>query len=126
MAGHVINTSGLAITVVRGGTSNPTTYDSSGSVVNFSSSIDIDIHVQDSDGNDIATALVYIDENDETPFLINTTTDANGDVSTVYSGAVTSGTLRIRKYGYKPLVAPVSLLVDVDRIDTLQSDPSQY
>jgi len=119
----VINTSGSAITVQKGGSSNPSS--SEGSAVSFVSSVTIDIHVQNEAKADIATAYIYINDDDAGTAEVNTTTDANGDVNTAYAGAVTAATLRIRKYGYKPFKDSVSLAANINRTITLITDPQQ-
>jgi len=121
---------GTSITVTKAGlpAANPNSYydhTTSGDTVTFVASINIDIHVEDQAAADIASAYVYIDEDDESPFILNTTTDGNGEVSDSYSGAATSGILRIRKYGYKPYKGTVSLTTDINVNITLITDPQQ-
>jgi len=119
-----LNSSGTDITVQKGGTSNPIN-DEGANTITYVSSVTIDIHVQDVDNVDIATAYVYINDDDAGTAEVNTTTDINGDVSTTYAGAVTSAALRIRKYGYKPFKDTVTLASDINRTITLIADPQQ-
>lgn len=105
--------------------SNPTSYSSAGGVVSFVSSIAINIHVADEANVDVASAFVYVDEDNIDPYIINTTSDINGDVTGSYSGASTSCTIRIRKYGYKPYKGTASLTSDINLNVTLITDPQQ-
>ena len=74
----------------------------------------------------ISGAYVYVDEDLELAGnIVNTTTDVNGDVSTSYSGAATSATIRVRKYGYKPYVTTISLLTNSATNVRLVTDPQQ-
>lgn len=124
-ATHLDN-GGTSITINKSNGSNPLYYVATGGgVITYAASISIGIHVEDQGAVDVSVALVYIDEDDTAPYIINTTTDANGDVSGSYSGAATTGTLRIRKYGYKPYKGTVALDQDINLNITLISDPQQ-
>lgn len=121
-----LNNGGTSITINKSNSSNPQYYVATGGgVVTYAASITIDVHVEDDAASDLVGALVYIDEDDETPHIVNTTTDANGDVSSSYSGAATTGTARIRKYGYKPYKGTVALDSDINLNITLVTDPQQ-
>lgn len=117
------NTSGAAISLALSGTSNANSY--TGSTVTFQSSSTLTISVKDESGAVIENALAYIDDNNNTPFIMNTTTNASGIASTAWTGgSVTGATWRVRKYGYKPFKAisdvpasgtkevPVTLVID--------------
>jgi len=96
----VNNTSGVTINVGKSNGANPTTY--TGSTVNFTGSINLEIVVKNEAGNPIQGALSYIDNNDETPYILNTTTDQYGKASTGYTGSpVTGARWRVRLYGYR-------------------------
>jgi len=101
---------------------------SAGAIVNVTSGgVSIDVNVIDQAELPIASALVYIDENlGVVGSITNTSTDANGDiVQASYTGAVLTATLRVRKYGYRPYKATLSLAVDTDTSVTLITDPQQ-
>jgi len=120
--------SGVTLTInVATGASTPTYYNTGLGTVNVvSGSVSINIHVEDQSAADLAGALVYVDEDLEAAGnIVNTTTNATGDVATSYSGAATAATVRIRKYGYKPYVGTISLLSDSQTNVTLITDPQQ-
>ena len=113
--------------VNRGGTTNISNYTSPGTVT-IQSSVSIDVHIEDQSNNDLADAWVYIDTNPtigDIADIVNTQSNSTGDVSTSYSGAATSATIRIRKYGYKPYKGTISLLADSNTNITLITDPQQ-
>ena len=119
---------GITLTInVQTGASTPSVYNiGTGTVLVVSGAVSIDIHVEDQLASDLVGALVYIDEDLEVVGnIVNTATNATGDVSTSYSGAATSATVRIRKYGYKPYVGTISLLSDSQTNVTLITDPQQ-
>lgn len=118
----VLNSSGSAIVVQNAGSNGAS---SEGSAVTFSVSSTIYIKVQDQSKSIIISAFVYINDNDSGSAELNTTTDGSGEVNDSYSGSVTSATLRIRKYGYKPFVDTVDLSADINRTITLITDPQQ-
>ncbi len=123
----VNNTSGGSITILLTGTSNANSYNTSNSSVTFSSSITLKMIVKDESGTEISGAYAYIDDNDSSPYIMNTTTDSNGEASTGYSGSsVSNSRWRVRKYGYKQFKA----LIDIGSSDitlpvTLVADPQQ-
>lgn len=98
-----------------------------GSINVVAGAITLKMIVKDKDQNEIVGAYAYIDDNNITPFILNTTTDVNGEASISHStGAITGSTWRVRKYGYKPFVQ----IVDIGGIDitipvTLIVDPQQ-
>lgn len=123
----VNNTSGGAVTVALSGTSNGNSY--TGSAVTFSSSSTLKLTVKDEDGDPIGSAYAYIDDDNVTPFIMNTTTNATTGIAQVShtAGAVSDATWRVRKYGYKPWVAiadvPATGTKDIPV--TLIADPQQ-
>lgn len=120
----VLNSSGSAITVNKTNGANPAT--SEGSAVTFSGSVSIDINVKDKSEVNIVGALVYVDDDlGVAGNIVNTTTDSNGNVNTSYSGAKSLGTIRVRKYGYKPFTGTVTLLVNSSTNIILAIDPQQ-
>lgn len=122
----VNNTSGGAVTLALSGTSNSNSY--TGSLVTFSSSATLTLNVKDESGTAVSGANAYIDNNNETPFIMNTTTNASGIATTAWtSGAVTGATWRVRKYGYKPfkVISDVPASGTKEIPVTLISDPQQ-
>lgn len=124
----VNNTSGSSRTVSLSGTSNGNSY--TGTSVTFSSSSTLILTVKNEDGDPVGSAYAYIDDNNSTPFIMNTTTNVTTGIAQVShtAGAVTGATWRVRKYGYKPWVAiadvpatgtkdiPVTLIADPQQI----------
>lgn len=105
----VNNTSGSTLTVTKSNNSNPSSY--MGSTVNFVASIQLTITVKDEDGSPIVGASAYIDNDDVSPYILNTTTNESGIATTPYSGATIEGSRwRVRKYGYKPF----SQFIDIE------------
>jgi len=83
--------------------------------------------VKDQSGVEVVGAYAYIDNDNITPFILNSTTDANGEASISYSdGAVAGTTWRVRKYGYKPFLGTVDIAgSDITLPITLITDPQQ-
>lgn len=123
----VLNSSGTALEVGKSNGSNPTTYDPGGSAVTFTGSVQLTMTVKTEGGTPIVGALAYIDDNDQTPYIMNTTTNDQGVATTGYTGApVSNARWRVRKYGYKNY----KMLLDIagDNIGlpvTLAVDPQQ-
>ena len=120
------NTSGSAVTFALSGTSNGNS--STGSAVTFSSSSTLTLTVKDEDGIAINLAHAYIDDNNNTPFIMNKDTNASGIATESWTGgAVVGATWRVRKYGYKAYTAiadvPASGTKDIPV--TLIADPQQ-
>jgi hypothetical protein len=98
-----------------------------GATVNIVSSVDLTMTVKDESGSVIVGAYAYIDDNDQTPFIMNTTTNGSGVATVPYSGSpVTGARWRVRKYGYKPF----KQIIDIGSSDisipvTLIADPQQ-
>jgi hypothetical protein len=123
-----LNNGGTSITIALDSASNGNSYVATGGgTVTFSSSVTLSFKVTDEDGNDVSGAYAYIDDNNSTPFILNTTTDVNGEASVNHTaGAVTGSTWRVRKYGYKPYVATVDIgSSDINLPVTLIADPQQ-
>jgi len=115
------------LTINKSNGTNFSTWAAGGTAtVSLVASVSIDIHVEDQSAANLVGALVYVDEDlGSAGNIINTTTDTGGNVSTSYSGAATSATVRIRKYGYKPYVGTISLTSDTALNVTLITDPQQ-
>ena len=98
-----------------------------GSVNVVAGAITLKMIVKDQDQNEISGAYAYIDDNNITPFILNTTTDVNGEASTSHSdGPVVGSTWRVRKYGYKPFIQTVDIGgSDITLPVTLITDPQQ-
>jgi hypothetical protein len=120
------------ITIAKTNGSNPDSaeFNKSGSppaTVTDVASLTLKMIVTNENGNPITGALAYIDNNDQSPFILNTTTDGDGVAQSSYSGSQMLGSRwRVRKYGYKNF----KQLIDVTSADitlyvTLFSDPQQ-
>ena len=124
----VNNTSGASATIALSGLSNANSYNTGGSLVTFQSSATLSLTVKDESGAVVVGAFAYIDDDNITPFIMNTTTNASGIASAAWTGgSVTGATWRARKYGYKPYKAisdvPASGTKDIPV--TLIADPQQ-
>jgi len=121
------NASGSAVTVNNTAGSNANSYNTGGSSVSFPSTVQLTMTVKDEAGAVVVGAYAYIDDNDNSPYILNTTTNASGIATVAHSaGAVTGSRWRIRKYGYKPF----KLIIDIASVDisipvTLVADPQQ-
>ena len=121
----VYNSSGSAITVGKTNSANPST--SEGSSVTFTQSISLTMTVNNESGQPIVGAYAYIDDNDESPYILNTTTNADGVATTGYTGSTISGSVwRVRKYGYRAY----KQLIDIESSNisvpiALVTDPQQ-
>jgi hypothetical protein len=80
------------LTINKDGTSNPTTYTTDGSgSVSFVGTKPMDVHVEDSDGNDIANAKVYVQR--KTPVVYTSGTgNTSGDADLVVTQTISSDT----------------------------------
>ncbi|OHB80549.1 MAG: hypothetical protein A2W31_06860 [Planctomycetes bacterium RBG_16_64_10] len=124
----VRNESGGAITINYSGGDEPTYEDiGGGSATTVASSVTLTMVVTDENGDPIQGALAYIDNNDITPFILNTTTDQYGEASTLYSGGAVAGSRwRARLYGYKQFKQLVDIAgSDITVYATLVADPQQ-
>lgn len=122
-----INTSGTDITVNNNGTSNAAN-DTGANTITYLSSATLTLTVSDQAASPVGTAYAYIDGDNETPFIMNTTTNASGIASVGHTaGAVTGATWRVRKYGYKPfkVIADVPASGTKEIPVTLIADPQQ-
>lgn len=113
--------------IITGTDGSPTSTNDSTGTVTFPSSVQLTMTVKDEAGAVVVGANAYIDDNNLTPFILNTTTNGSG-VATIRhtGGAVTGATWRIRKYGYKPYKAIIDIgAVDISIPVTLVADPQQ-
>jgi hypothetical protein len=96
-------------------------------ITKIQASLTLSMTVKDESGTEVSGAYAYIDDDDTSPYIMNTTTNASGVAQTSYTGAsVTGSRWRVRKYGYKPY----RQLVDIGSSDisipvTLIADPQQ-
>ena len=124
-------TSALDITIaVAAGASTPSIRVAAGftgSVNVVAGAVTLKMVVKDQAGVEVVGAYAYIDNNNITPFILNTTTDVNGEASVSYSdGAIIGSTWRVRKYGYKPFLGTVDISgSDITLPITLITDPQQ-
>jgi hypothetical protein len=118
----------LAITVI-GGASTPTIRKAAGytGTVTFPTSITLKMVVKDENNQVVSGAYAYIDDNDETPFIMNTTTGGDGVAQVSYTGNTVNGSRwRVRKYGYKQFKQLVDIgTSDVTVFVTLVADSQQ-
>ena len=95
--------------------------------MSFSTSIQLTMTVKDESASPIVGAFAYIDNNDESPYILNTTTNGVGVATVGYSGSsVNDSVWRVRKYGYKAY----KQLIDIGSSNisipiTLVADPQQ-
>jgi len=116
----------LTINKING--ANPTIgFPDGDAITKIQASLTLSMTVKDESGTEISGALAYIDDDDTSPYIMNTTTNASGVAQTSYTGASVVGSRwRVRKYGYKPY----KQLVDIGSSDisipvTLIADPQQ-
>lgn len=122
-----LNSSGTDIDVNLNGTANAS-LDEGANTITYLSSATLTMVVKDQGGTEISGANAYIDDDNQTPFIMNTTTNASGVASVGHTaGAVAGATWRVRKYGYKPFVVtadiPASGTTSIPV--TLITDPQQ-
>jgi hypothetical protein len=117
--GHVI------INVVGGDV--PTIRNGLGATTALPTSVSLTMTVKDEDGNVVVGAYAYIDDDNITPFIMNTTTNASGIATVQHTGGAAPGsTWRVRKYGYKAYTQTIDIAGDDISIPvTLISDPQQ-
>jgi len=122
---HVNNTSGSTLTVANGNGANASTY--TGTLVNFTGSVQLTITVTNEVGEPIVGAFAYIDDQDQSPFIMNTTTNEEGIATVGYTGApVIDAKWRVRKYGYKNFKQLIDIVSsNIDLPVTLIVDPQQ-
>lgn len=125
----IYNNSGGAVTInVTGGGSSPTYRNGAAATTTVTAgAITLKMIVKDSGGTVVVGALAYIDNNNLTPFILNTTTDVNGEASVSHTdGPIAGTTWRVRKYGFKPYVQTVDISTsDITLPITLITDPQQ-
>lgn len=121
------NSAGVSVTVGKSNGSNPATYDPAGSEVTFTGSVTLTMVVKKENGDPIVNAFAYIDDDDETPFIMNTLTNDVGIASVGYTGSpVTGARWRVRLYGYKNFKMILDIAsVNIDLPVTLVADPQQ-
>jgi hypothetical protein len=123
----VNNTSGIAVVVNLTNGSNANSYNTGNNLVTFASSVLLSLTVKDEAGSPIQGAFAYIDDDDISPYIMNTTTNASGLASATWTGGVVVGARwRVRLYGYKPF----KIIADIGTINqnipvTLVVDPQQ-
>lgn len=123
---YVGNNDLLTLNKVNG--ANPITSLPSGdTIVKIQASITLEMVVTDENGDEVSGAYAYIDDNDTSPYILNTTTNASGIASTSYVGAAVVGSRwRVRKYGYKPYRQLVDISSESISLPvTLIADPQQ-
>lgn len=125
----VNNTSGSAITVTQGGTSNPNSY--TGSLVTFQASVTITITVQDRDTDPISAVQTGIFKISDRTEIMNEDTDVNGEAVENYTGATPVDVeIRCRKASagdtkYKNFSTLATLSGSVfDLLVTMEEDPN--
>ena len=97
----------------------------SGASTTFPSSVTLKIAVKDIDGTPMVGVRCYIDDNNQSPFILDDITNGDGEASVVHTaGAVSNATWRVRKYGYLPFQQLVSIsTTDITLPVTLVDDP---
>jgi hypothetical protein len=123
----VNNTSGGSVTITLANTSNANSYNPGGDLVTFSESVQLTMTVYDESAATISGVYAYIDDNNETPFIMNTVTDENGEATVAHTGgSVVGSTWRARKYGYKPYRQIVDISTsNITLPVTMIEDPQQ-
>ena len=123
---HVNNISGSTLTVGNANGSNASTY--TGTLVNFTGSVDLTMTVKNQAGTAIVGAWAFIDQDPPVePWIMNMQTIAGGIASVSHTlGPVTGSIWRIRKYGYKDFEQIIDIgSVDISLPVTLIVDPQQ-
>jgi len=90
----VYNSSGSARTISQTN-SDASSYNPAGDAVSFETTVGIDIHIQDTDGNDIVGAQVYMQKDSPTTYNSHATNNSVGDITFEASAAVDSDTAAI-------------------------------
>uniref|UniRef100_A0A6H1ZYN7 Uncharacterized protein n=1 Tax=viral metagenome TaxID=1070528 RepID=A0A6H1ZYN7_9ZZZZ len=107
---HVLATSGIVYLGIGGGGTASPTVKSDGATIEYTVSVTLKIAVKDIDGNPMVGVRCYIDNNNESPFILDDVTDVNGEASVGYSGSpVSNATWRVRKYEYLPFQQLVNI-----------------
>jgi len=120
----IYNNSGHDIAISLIGTTQPTVRNN-GFATTFPSSRTLKIAVKDIDGNPMVGVRCYIDDNNQSPYILDDITNGDGEASVVYTGSpVTNATWRVRKYEYLPFQQLVSIASsDITLPVTLIDDP---
>lgn len=120
-----LGTGTLTITVVGG--TIPTYLTPNGGTVLLPSSVSLTMTVKDEAGDVIVGAFAYIDDDNETPFIMNTTTNGSGIATVAHTGGAVGGsTWRVRLYGFKAYKQTIDIAGDDISIPvTLIADPQQ-
>ena len=123
----IYNNSGGVVTIYVVGGDQPSIRNGVGASTLLPSSITLTMTVKDDAGTTVSGAHAYIDNDDASPFIMNTVTNSIGVATTSYAdGPSDNSTWRIRKYGYKPYVQIVDIeLIDISIPVTLINDPQQ-
>jgi hypothetical protein len=123
----IYNNSNKSITINVSGGTTPTIRNGTGASTSLPTTCTLTMTVKDESGNPVVGAYAYIDDNNQTPFILNSTTNSSGIVTVAYSGdAVPSATWRVRKYGYKDFELILGISgSDIDLPVTLIEDPLQ-
>ena len=120
----IYNNSGKAIAITLVGTTEPTVKNGVDASTTFPSSITLMISVKDEAGNPMVGVRCYIDDNNQSAFILDDVTDGSGEASVQHTaGPVANATWRVRKYGYfmfqqivdiesAAITLPVTLTVD--------------
>ncbi len=123
----VYNTSDSTTAIALTNGSNANSYNPAGELTEFPSSVLLTMTVKDSNGDPINVAYAYIDDDDDTPYIMNKQTNASGIASETWTGGSVVGAIwRVRKYGFKAY----SQIVDIGGSNislpvTLVADPQQ-
>jgi hypothetical protein len=120
------DSSGSVIINVVGGDA-PTIRNGLGASTSLPTSVALTMTVKDEDGAVIVGAYAYIDDDNITPFIMNTTTNASGVATVQHTGGAAPGsTWRCRKYGFKSYKQAVDIAGDdISLPITLIADPQQ-
>ncbi|MEA2038101.1 MAG: hypothetical protein U9O94_11440 [Nanoarchaeota archaeon] len=121
---------GVTLTInLADGADTPYYYNTGTGTVVVQSSSTLTLTVKDENGDAVGSAYAYIDDDNITPFIMNTTTNVTTGIATATwgGGAVVGATWRVRKYGYKPfkVIADVPASGTKDIPVTLVADPQQ-
>lgn len=123
----IYNNSGGAVTIYVSGGDQPSIRNGIGASTSLPSSISLTMTVKNEAGATISGAYAYIDNDDNSPYIMNTVTDSVGVATTGYAdGPANDSIWRVRLYGYKPYRQTVDIgLIDISLPVTLITDPQQ-
>jgi hypothetical protein len=116
-----------AVTIYVSGGDQPSIRNGIGASTSLPSSISLTMTVKNEAGATISGAYAYIDNDDNSPYIMNTVTDSVGVATTGYAdGPANDSIWRVRLYGYKPYRQTVDIgLIDISLPVTLITDPQQ-